>query len=827
MNGSAITNTDDFIKYVIQQLNSAKAFYHRRLFVISSNDFEKSVEYLEKILLAYTSINSNAKGILILFKEDVDKRGKIVKESIRKLNSEKNTTYSLKIYDFYSSQRLMGRTFDFLIIDLTKNLHPDDLGRLVETIRGGGFIVFIVPNLSEWASKILHLHKVIVSPPFTIQDVKHRYMLRFIKKLFEHEGITIFEADTEKFLKKYIPPKDEKPFIKSQLELPETHIFPLEIYELAITQDQVNAVNKCETILEYKRSKIAVVLTADRGRGKSVSLGLALAGFAYTIYKENNKKANLLVTSPEPENIQPLFEFYIKALEKIGVGKIKTEKDSNGNITSVNCDYALLKYLSPLQVTHFSNADILVVDEAAGIPVHILYNYLKRFQKMIFSTTIHGYEGAGRGFSIRFMKRLEEDKEVEYVTFSLEEPIRYAPNDPIEKWLFDTLFLDAEPAELDENDLEAINKLQASLEEKDLDSWFIGKNEQEAKNFIGIYVYAHYRNRPRDVLILADAPHHKAYALHLPSRKIVVAIQVAIEGLLPEDIINSIYRERKDYHGQIIPHAMIIHQRKPKFAQLKGLRIVRIATHPEVMRKGLGSFALKELIRIAKKEGYHYIGAVFGANSELLNFWLKNGFIPVHVSPDRNPVSGEYSVVVIKPLTKKAHTFVIEANNELRVKILGWLYEQLRDMDPYVAALLLHPWDNKNRFPNKPQLLTITQWERLHGYALELMTYEATSDALRAIFTIYFLDGSLEKPKLNPKQKALAISKLFQTKDWKRVADTLDTGVKWCLIELMHITRSLIKFYTTPEVWNKLGVRYKRAKPQEVKEEDSDKEKND
>lgn len=54
----------------------------------------------------------------------------------------------------------------------------------------------------------------------------------------------------------------------------------------------------------------------------------------------------------------------------------------------------------------------------------------------------------------------------------MEEPIRYAYGDPIEKWLFDVLLLDAEPVELTEEDYELIKRKEVYLEEPDLDDWF-------------------------------------------------------------------------------------------------------------------------------------------------------------------------------------------------------------------------------------------------------------------------------------------------------------------------------------------------------------------
>ena len=139
-------------------------------------------------------------------------------------------------------------------------------------------------------------------------------------------------------------------------------------------------------------------------------------------------------------------------------------------------------------------------------------------------------------------------------------------------------------------------------------------------------------------------------------------------------------------------------------------------------------------------------------------------------------------------------------------------------MDPNTVALLLEPWDSTKRFPIRPPEMTYVQWEKLHGYAIELMTYEATADALRRLIVRYFLDGNVNKPKLNKKQKSLLITKLLQVKGWGQVSNEIDASVKWCFVEMVHIVRSLLKFYTTEDVWKNIGVHYDKAKPTTLEE---------
>lgn len=72
-------------------------------------------------------------------------------------------------------------------------------------------------------------------------------------------------------------------------------------------------------------------MTSDRGRGKTSTIGLALAAAIHIGF------SNIFVTAPTPENIQCLWEFVIKGLKALNyqefedftVLKVKTKIDSN------------------------------------------------------------------------------------------------------------------------------------------------------------------------------------------------------------------------------------------------------------------------------------------------------------------------------------------------------------------------------------------------------------------------------------------------------------------------------------------------------------------
>merc|ERR1719199_1411327 len=75
----------------------------------------------------------------------------------------------------------------------------------------------------------------------------------------------------------------------------------------------------------------------------------------------------------------------------------------------------------------------------------------------------------------------------------------------------------------------------------------------------------------------------------------MVAIQICMEGALSKETVNASLRRGIRPSGDLIPWTLAQHFLNDSFAQLSGARIVRIATHPALHRKGYASEALKQL----------------------------------------------------------------------------------------------------------------------------------------------------------------------------------------------------------------------------------------
>merc|ERR1719199_2481751 len=75
----------------------------------------------------------------------------------------------------------------------------------------------------------------------------------------------------------------------------------------------------------------------------------------------------------------------------------------------------------------------------------------------------------------------------------------------------------------------------------------------------------------------------------------MVAIQICMEGALSKESVKASLRRGVRPSGDLIPWTLAQHFLNDSFAQLSGARIVRIATHPALHRKGYASEALKQL----------------------------------------------------------------------------------------------------------------------------------------------------------------------------------------------------------------------------------------
>jgi tRNA(Met) cytidine acetyltransferase len=344
-----------------------------------------------------------------------------------------------------------------------------------------------------------------------------------------------------------------------------------------------------------------VVVTAHRGRGKSAALGLAARELLAL-------GRSVAVTGPSQAAVAEVVRF--------------------GEIA----------YVAPSAAAHAPH-DVLLIDEAAAIPVPLLRALVDR-PSVAFATTVHGYEGTGRGFALRLRPMLRE-RFADLLELTLVEPIRFGPDDPLERAVFDLLALDASAPD------PSPSNGAPRLLSKDA----LARHEPSLRAAFGLLVDAHYRTTPGDLERMLDAPNLDVRAID----RSAVAL-VAREGRLSSERIASLAEGRSRIRGHALAELFVSHLGIHEGAALDMRRIVRIAVHPERRRRGLGT----ELVRSI--EDADLCGALFGADAELARFWISAGFSLVHVGTARGSRSGEPSLAFVRALSDTARPIVARAS---------------------------------------------------------------------------------------------------------------------------------------------------------------------
>ena len=545
-----------------------------------------------------------------------------------------------------AADRLLGRTREVVVLDCHDRFVPNALGRCVGAVDGGGLLVLLTPDLDAWPAVRDRFDESLAVPPYGIADVTGRFRERVVKTLRSHPGIGVVslgadgpEGDAVERDGLTGLPGDASAGPRARAgtpvdppTAPPNATFPAAAYEACLTGDQVRAVAAFEALATPGH---AVVAEADRGRGKSSAAGIAAGALALA-------GKDVLVTAPAFRNAAEVFARARELIGGHGSDGEESETDSGDGGRRLDAPSGgRVRFLPPAEAADLpDDPDAAIVDEAAALPVRLLERFLDA-PAVAFCTTVHGYEGAGRGFSIRFKERLRASP-FSVRDVRLDEPIRYARNDPVEAWASRALLLDARPAVDDAvADAAVGDAAYRTLDPDDLLA-----NEALLREAFGLLVAAHYRTEPNDLARLLDAPNLRARALIAEGRVVAVAL-LAREGGLDAETRRGMY-EGERVRGNMVPDVLTSQLRDEGAAEPRGLRTVRIATHHALRGEGFGSRLLDEVHREFGGD-LDYFSVGYGATPRLLRFWRRAGYRTVHLSTSRNDASGEYSAIMLRP----------------------------------------------------------------------------------------------------------------------------------------------------------------------------------
>ena len=653
-------------------------------------------------------------------------------------------------------KHLLGQEVDSVVIDSRAGFSANGLGILSGLIRAGGLLVFLTEDKSKWTGLPNLENQRFLSTPY-LPESAFPFFSEHLEACFTQNALWLSEDDAEERTLNRI---DDFTF-----NLP-----PIDSEQTLPTDDQQQALQRIHKV-GFGHRKRPLVLSADRGRGKTTVLGLSAIDLL------THGKQHIVLTASRYDQASTAFEQACSLLKReFSDCRILTNKTG---LLTFECQNQtkVFEFIAPDQlILQPTLADVLMVDEAAHLPTPLLTELLKRHHRMVFATTLHGYEGSGRGFELRFKKTLNE-LTPDWKNRHLNTPIRWAENDPLETVINQALLLNTqlEPTQStqklsQQSDLDSPLDL-STLQLHELSTQSLAADPEQLQSVFNLLVHAHYQTTPNDLQQLLSAPNLKLFIAQANQQ--ILGVVLCIEE-------GKIQSKKTHLHGHLVPQLLVSHYTQPSFLMLSTWRVMRIAVHPHFQNSGIGKQLLTFIKQAAKQARIDYLSSSFGATDELLSFWFQQGFIPLHVGVKRDKASGSHNIVVGQSLSAMAQQALAGIQREFQAQFPHILMESL----PYLSASMVLAIHQTFRYKNQPHQLQ----QALLDYEAEQRAYESISGQL--------WKWSIRNPntinQASELQRSVWCDKVLKKRPWQEVAHTYHLagrkGVEKVLKELITQT---------------------------------------
>ncbi|MGY3959854.1 tRNA(Met) cytidine acetyltransferase TmcA [Aeromonas popoffii] len=613
-------------------------------------------------------------------------------------------------------QRL-GQECDTLVFNAFSGFHPDAFGALAGTLRAGGLLLLLTPPRAQWPEYPDPDRVRLVAQPEEADRAGHGFIARLVHLLADDPALSL------------LPPHSLAPWQ------------PIGALR-RLSHDQAAALPAIHRVLHGHRRR-PLVLSADRGRGKSSLLGLAAAELL-----RQQPDLKIVVTAPSQATAATLFDH---AAQSLG---IEVERLIG------------LEFCSPARLVEEAlQPDLLLVDEAAAIPTPLLEAMLARHSRIVFATTEHGYEGTGRGFHLRF-KRVLDHQTPDWQEIHLDEPIRWSLGDPLEPLVFRLLGLNAEVAP----PLPPTSPGWRLIGQEAL-----AEDEKLLHQLFGLLVLAHYQTTPSDLRSLLESPDLDIHLLEQEQSLLGVAL-VAREGNIDPTLAEQIWAGRRRPRGHLLPQSLLAHAGFKTAGARSYARVMRIAIHPALHRHGLGSQLLGQLEEYYREEGLDYLGSAFSASADLLPFWRRAGLQVLRIGLQRDAASGCHAALLFKALKPEWEAELIQWRQRFVCQLPTLLAGELKGLDPELV------WQCA-----KGQELAVPELDEFEQAELDCFAHHHKPFELCQASLQHWLASNLPRlTSLTPSERQLLIATIWQYADWGHLANRLQLAGKPAIIKALR-----------------------------------------
>jgi tRNA(Met) cytidine acetyltransferase len=631
--------------------NRLQAGYHRQLLVITG-DAKWQTKPLATLLAHYSTSH------LMVFSEN-----------IAHPSTQPQANY----------KALLGNEFACVIYDANQQCDASSLLAVSGLVKRNGIMVLLCPPLNRWYSAL--------SEPFR-QHFSHAqyptlsYFLKRLTQAFQQDQQVCLLSETE--------------FIGA---LPDLAAPPSQPVQDCLTEQQLNAVEQIEQVVTGHRKR-PLVITADRGRGKSSALGIAASRLA-------KQGKNLVITAPRKQHTQQVFNQFKRLL---------------GDGYSLYQERLQFLPLDQLLQTK-AEADLVMVDEAASMPTYLLQKLADQCSRLVFSSTVEGYEGSGRGFALRFQPYLQRSQPG-MRALHLTQPIRWSEDDPLEAFWHRVMLMQ-------ETESPAITHTIHKQEITESASYhqLSGKQLIDKPNWLAqafqLLLSAHYQTSPNDLMRLLDSPTQTLHLLIYQQQVLSVALTDQEGAPWLDDLAEEISLGQRRVQGHLVAQNLAMETGDPAWANYGYTRILRIATRSEWQNRGLASRLVKQL---RKQSDSDLLATSFGCTFALFKFWQRNQFIPLCLSRIADKSSSEFSLIMLQPPASSYPNIqapLLECAATMASQLLETQQARRQQLPIDLLCALL-------RYGNYP-VLSQTQRQQLHSYVKGNKPFHYAELAIRAL----------------------------------------------------------------------------------------------
>ncbi|MFT2091331.1 tRNA(Met) cytidine acetyltransferase TmcA [Paraglaciecola sp. 2405UD69-4] len=573
--------------------------------------------------------------------ECVDSLTELVDENSLFVGKKQSNADTINIKDYQSK---LGQEYNHLILDCFEGFRANAAIALSGTIKANGVMILLCPQFSDWITYPDPENANRISFGYNRLDLQNNFYNYLSSSFVNSQDVAILT---------------EESFQSPICYLGDT------ITENRYAEQEEAIQLICKHALG--RAHRPLLVTADRGRGKSSALGIAAASMMI------DKNLIIWVTAPLKTNTIQIFNHAQKRLPNGHQSNNYSLNINNSSLSFKAIDEVLSKSELP---------DVLFLDEAAAIPIPILIKLLEKFPRIIFSTTSHGYEGSGRGFEVKFINIIKKLKP-NYKRIHLNQPIRWYASDTLENFWFNTMFYNYK-----RNGISHSNSKENFTFRKISQAELL-EDHNLLEEVFSLLLEAHYQTSPDDLQRLLDAQEQHCFAL-MDNDHVIGVVQIIEEGgECLTDMKEAIAECSRRFKGHLVCQQLASTYYLPELCLLRHWRISRIAITPKLQRQGLGEALIKHIEQQASFDNINLLSAAFGANTDIIKFWSKSKFSPVQISHKAEVSSGEQSCICIKAINTTPKGLIDRLEKEFSENFRFNLSKVLQNISTDIALMLL------------------------------------------------------------------------------------------------------------------------------------------